>query len=279
MFYKKLIIIFSFLILISCSGNNEKEVKIIPSNNNLEDEMIKAYNEGVVALKSGDAQYASKKFNEAELLFPQSEWAPKALLMSAYAYWSQQYYSSSIDELERFINVYPTNQNLDYAYYLMAMCYYDSIVDEKKDLKSLLKSQNYFQIVIEKFPETDYSLDAKYKLDLIQDLLAAKELYIARHYIKKQKWIAAINRLKNIVNDYETTVYIEEALHRLVEIHYKIGLEDEARKYAKTLGYNYETSEWYEESYRIFNKKYINVRNSKKENKKRNLTDKIKSFF
>ena len=282
MFYKKLIIILCFCAFTSCVNKSEKEPTKVIFSNDLESEMIDAYNEGIVALKSGDVQYASKKFNEAELLFPQSEWAPKALLMSAYAYWSQQYYSSSISELERFIEVYPTNKNLDYAYYLMAMSYYESIADEKKDLKSLLQSKKYFQTVVEKFPKTDYSLDAKYKLDIIQDFLAAKELYIARHYIKKQKWIAAINRLKKIVNQYETTIYIEETLHRLVEIHYKIGLEDEAKKYAQTLGYNYETSKWYEESYRIFNKDYKDIKNSKKEKKekkKRNLTDKIKSFF
>ena len=279
MFYKKLIIIFCFYALTSCVNKTEKESTKVIFSNDLESEMIEAYNEGITALKSGDVQYASKKFNEAELLFPQSEWAPKALLMSAYAYWSQQYYSSSIDELERFIEVYPSNQNLDYAYYLMAMSYYESIADEKKDLKSILQSKKYFQTVIENFPETDYSLDARYKLDLIQDFLAAKELYIARHYIKKQKWIPAINRLKKIVNQYETTIYIEETLHRLVEIHYRIGLEDEAKKYAQTLGYNYETSKWYEESYRIFNKNYKDIKNSKKEKKKINLTDKIKSFF
>tara|TARA_B110000967_G_scaffold147658_1_gene151195 strand:+ start:441 stop:1280 length:840 start_codon:yes stop_codon:yes gene_type:complete len=279
MFYKKLLIIFSFYLLTACANNNEKEVKNIISDNDIESEMIEAYNEGIRALDLGDAQYASKKFNEAELLFPQSEWAPKALLMSSYAYWSQQYYSSSIDELKRFIKVYPTNQNLDYAYYLLAMNYYDNIADEKKDLKSLLLSKKYFQIILDRFPDTDYSLDAKYKLDLIQEFLAAKELYIARHYIKKQKWIAAINRLKNIVNEYDNTTFIEEALHRLVEIHYKIGLENEAKKYAKTLGYNYETSRWYEQSYRIFNKDYKNIKIFKKEKKKTNLTEKIKSFF
>jgi len=279
MFYKKLLIIFSFYLLTACANNNEKEVKNIISDNDIESEMIEAYNEGIRALDLGDAQYASKKFNEAELLFPQSEWAPKALLMSSYAYWSQQYYSSSIDELKRFIKVYPTNQNLDYAYYLLAMNYYDNIADEKKDLKSLLLSKKYFQIILDRFPDTDYSLDAKYKLDLIQEFLAAKELYIARHYIKKQKWIPAINRLKNIVNEYDNTTFIEEALHRLVEIHYKIGLENEAKKYAKTLGYNYETSRWYEQSYRIFNKDYKNIKINKKEKKKTNLTEKIKSFF
>lgn len=279
MFLKKIIIILFFFSFTSCVNNFEKEVIEVIPNNDLESEMIEAYNEGIQALKSGDNQYASKKFNEAEFLFPQSEWAPKALLMSAYAYWSQQYYSSAINELERFIEIYPTNENLDYAYYLMAMSYYESIADEKKDLKSILKSKKYFQILVKKFPKTDYSLDAKYKLDLIQDFLAAKELFIARHYIKKQKWIAAINRLKNIVNHFETTIYIEEALHRLVEIHYKIGLENEAKKYAQTLGYNYETSKWYKESYRIFNKDYKEITNSKKEKKKRNLIEKIKSFF
>ena len=279
MVYKKLIIIFSFFVLVSCVNNNEKEINNVITNDDLESDMIEAYNEGLKALNLGDAVYASKKFNEAELLFPQSEWAPKALLMSSYAYWSQQYYSNSISELKRFIEVYPTHNNLDYAYYLLAINYYDSISDEKKDLKSLLESKKYFEIVLEKFSDTDYSLDAKYKLDLIQDYLAAKEIYIARHYIKKKKWIPAINRLKTIVNEYNTTIYIEEALHRLVEIHYSIGLENEAKKYAKTLGYNYETSRWYEESYRIFNKDYKAIENSKKEIKKRSLTDKIKSFF
>ena len=264
MVYKKLIIIFSFFVLVSCVNNNKKEINNVITNDDLESDMIEAYNEGLKALNLGDAVYASKKFNEAELLFPQSEWAPKALLMSSYAYWSQQYYSNSISELKRFIEVYPTHNNLDYAYYLLAINYYDSISDEKKDLKSLLESKKYFEIILEKFSDTDYSLDAKYKLDLIQDYLAAKEIYIARHYIKKKKWIPAINRLKTIVNEYNTTIYIEEALHRLVEIHYSIGLENEAKKYAKTLGYNYETSRWYEESYRIFNKDYKAIENSKK---------------
>ena len=278
MFYKKVIFIFIIFMLTSCA-NDKKPVKNIISNNNLENEMIRAYNDGVNALNSGDSLYASKKFNEVELLFPQSEWAPRALLMSAYAYWTQQYYSSSISELERFIEVYAVNQNLDYAYYLLAINYYESIGDEKKNLKNLLQSKKYFEIIMERFPNTDYSSDAKYKLDLIQDYLAAKEMYIARHYIKKQKWIPAINRLKDIVNKYNTTVYIEEALYRLVEIHYKIGLKNEAKKYAQTLGYNYESSMWYEASYQIFNKNYKTINKSKKEKKKKNLIDKIKSFF
>lgn len=277
--FRKIIIICSFLSLVSCLGNNQEISDNINQKDDLETEMIKAYNEGVKALNSGDPAYASKKFNEAEMLFPQSEWAPRASLMSAYAYWSQNNYSSSINELERFIKLYSNNKNLDYAYYLLAICYYDSIEDEKKDLKYLLDSKRYFQVVVDKFPNTDFSLDAKYKLDLINDLMAAKELYIARHYMKKQKWIASINRLKNILNNYNTTIYIEEVLHRLVEVHYIIGLENEAKKYAKMLGYNYKTSEWYEESYRIFNKDYDNIKKTKQKRKKENLTEKIKSFF
>ena len=245
----------------------------------METEMIRVYKEGVEALRSGDANFASKKFNEAELLYPQSEWAPKASLMSAYSYWSQQYHNDSIVELKRFIELYSTNQNLDYAYYLLGMNYYDSIVDEKKDLKPLLQSKKYFEIVVKKYPNTDYSLDASYKLGLIKDFLAAKELYIARHYIKKQKWIAAINRLKNVVNNYDTTVFVEEALHRLVEVHYIIGLEEEAKKYAKTLGYNYKSSKWYKESYRVFNQNYETINFTKQKNKRKNLTEKIKSLF
>ena len=239
--------------------------------------MIEAYKEGVNALDNGDVIFAAKKFKEAELLFPQSDWAPKSALMSAYAYWTQGYYSNSIEELTRLLKLYPKYKYLDYAYYLMAMNYYDSIIDEKKDLRPLSKAKKYFIKLQKDYPDSDYALDAKYKLDLIEDILAAKEMYIARHYIKKEKWAAAINRLKIVITEYETTVYIEEALHRLVEVYYIIGLEGEANKYAQVLGYNYQSGKWYEESYRIFNKEY---KVEKKEDKnKKKLLDKIKSFF
>ena len=265
------------LILQSCSGSPEKVESVIQEED-LDLQMMSAYRSGVKALEKGDVYYAAKKFNEAELLYPQSEWAAKAILMAAYGYYGQAYYSSASEELDRFIKKYPKDPNLDYAYYLLAMCHYESIVDEKKDLKPLLQAKESFNLVINKFPLTDFALDAKYKLDLINDLLAAKEMYIARHYIKKEKWIPAINRLKVIVNDYDTTIYIEEALHRLVEIHYKIGLEFEAKKYANTLGYNYLSSQWYKESYRIFNKDYEIDRKTTKKEKKR-LRDRLKSFF
>ena len=273
---KKFIVIF-LLLLQSCSTTPEKVESIIEEKD-LDLQMMAAYSEGIDALEKGDVYYAAKKFNEAELLYPQSEWAAKAVLMASYGYYTQAYYKSAAGELNRFITKYPKDPNLDYAYYLLAMCHYESIVDEKKDLKPLLDAKDAFNLVIQKFPLTDFAIDSKYKLGLINDLLAAKEMYIARHYIKKERWVAAINRLKVIVKHYDTTIYIEEALHRLVEVHYKIGLNSEAKKYANTLGYNYLSSEWYKESYRIFNKDYtIDTKTSKKEKKK--LRDRLKSFF
>tara|TARA_B100000965_G_C19444952_1_gene692616 strand:- start:86 stop:919 length:834 start_codon:yes stop_codon:yes gene_type:complete len=273
---KKFIVIF-LLLLQSCSSTPEKVESIIEEKD-LDLQMIAAYREGMDALKKGDVYFAAKKFNEAELLYPQSEWAAKALLMASYGYYTQAYYKSAVSELDRFITKYPKDPNLDYAYYLLAMCHYESIVDEKKDLKPLLYARDSFNLVIEKFPLTDFAIDSKYKLGLINDLLAAKEMYIARHYIKKEKWIAAVNRLKVIVEDYDTTIYIEEALHRLVEIHYKLGLVSEAKKYANTLGYNYLSSQWYKESYRVFNKNYKIEKKTSKKDKKR-LRDRIRSFF
>ena len=275
---KKYFLIFFFILLHSCSQKSE-EVKTKVEGDSLETQMIQAYNAGVEALDMGDALFAAKKFNEAELLYPQSDWAPRSSLMASYAYFQFGYYSNSVDELERFINLYPKNKNLDYAYYLLAMNYYESIVDEKKDLKPLTEAKKYFNFVIKEYPDTDYALDGKYKLELIEDILAAKEIYIARYYIKKEKWIAAVNRLKFIVNNYGTTIFVEEALHRLVEIYYILGLEGEARKYAKTLGYNYQSGEWYKQSYKIFNKDYsFNIKKKNKETDKK-LLDKIKSFF
>ena len=227
--------------------------------------------------EAGDALYAAKKFNEAELLFPQSSWAPKAALMAAYVYYAQDYYFDAESELKRFIKTYPKNPDLNYAHFLLAMCYYEKIVDEKKDLGPLLKAQEKFNFIIKNYPNSDYALDAEYKLDLIQDYLASKEMYIASHYMKKKKWIASINRYKTVVEQYEKTIYVEEALHRLVELYYTIGLENESQKYASLLGYNYQSSKWYEKSYKIFNKKYKSKLELKKE--KKGMLKKFKKLF
>ena len=252
---KKIYLNILFIVILSSWSGDKKEISIIQEKEiNLQ--MIEAYNLGMKALEEGDGLSAAQKFNEAELIFPQSEWASKSALMSAYSYYTDSYYGDAINELERFIDVDSKNKNIAYAHYLLGMCYYESIIDEKKDLRPLNKSKEKFEYVIKNYPNTDYAGDAKFKLDMIQEILASKELYIAKHYIKKQKWIAAINRLKNIINNYSTTIYVEEALFRLVEVHYKIGLESEAKKYEKTLGYNYQSSDWYEKSYGLFNKNY-----------------------
>jgi len=273
-FYKIFILII-LTFLTSCSSETKK-ISIIKEDD-LELQMINAYKEGYKELERGDVIYAAKKFNEAELLYPQSEWASKAVLLSAYAYYSQNYYDRSIEELERFIKKYPNHKNMDYAYFLLAMCYYENIIDEKKDLEPLLLSKQKFEFILKNYPDTDFAQDAKYKIGLIQDVMASKEMYIGKYYLKKGKWVAAINRFKIILNKYETTIYVEEALHRLVETNYKIGLEDEAKKYANLLGYNYQSSQWYEQSYKIFNKDYKASYEIKKD--KQSVIKRFKKLF
>ena len=218
--------------------------------------MIEIYNQAMEEFEKGDVIYAGKKFSEAELLYPQSVWAPRAALMSAYSHFSQGYYNYAINDLERFLIKYKNHPQTVYAFYLMALCHYNQIIDEKKDFNEILLSKKYFEIIINDFPNTEYASDSKYKLELINEIIASKEMYLARYYIQREKWIPAINRLKKIINDHSTTIFIEEALYRLVELHYKLGLVDEAQKYAVLLGYNYRSSQWYEASYKILNKDY-----------------------
>ena len=200
--------------------------------------------------------------------------------MSAYSYYYGSYYIDAIDELNRFIEIYSNHERIVYAYYLLGICYYDQITDEKKDLGSIIDAQQNFKIVLENYPNTDFALDSQFKLELIQEILASKEMYLAKYYIEKEKWIPAINRFKVILNKFETTIYVEEALHRLVEIHYKIGLIEESKKYAALLGYNYQSSRWYEESYKVFNKDYEKIiKKRKKQKNKVSTLEKIKSLL
>jgi len=279
MIINKFIFLFALIFVITaCSKKIENESLI--KEKSLELQVLEAYQEGKESLEKGDVLFAAKKFNEAEILFPQSIWAPKSALMAAYSYYIQDYYGDAIAELERFIRVYPNHENLDYVYYLLAISYYEQIVDEKKDLQSIINAKKTFTIVIDKFPNTEYALDAEFKIDLINDILAAKEMYVGRYYIDKKKWIPAINRFREVADKYETTIYVEEALYRLVEVHYILGLKNEAEKYAKLLGYNYQSSKWYEKSYVIFNKNYKNKKlmNIEK-NKKSKMISKVKSLF
>ena len=274
--YKILLIYSSLLIFYGCSKETGNISLIKETNQKVE--MISAYKEGINLIEVGDYFAAGKKFLEAEILFPQSQWASKSVLMASYSYYMQDYYSLAIDNLKRYFNTYPKDKNLAYAHYLLAMCYYETIEGEKKDLAPLLLSKKELNFIINKYPETDYAYDARFKIDLINDVLAAKEVYIGRHYVKKEKWIPALNRFKNVLENYETTAHVEEAIHRLVEIYFKLGMEEESLKYASLLGYNYNSGEWYEETYKIFNKKY-KVSLPKNEKEKSKILSKIKSLF
>ncbi len=274
--FLKILIVF-FLVSFFLTNCAKKEKTSLVVEEDVELQMIRAFREGYEEFKLGDSLFAAKKFNEAELLFPQSAWAPKAALMAAYVYYADDYYYDAQFELNRFIKTYPKSPDLNYAHFLLAMCYYEQIIDEKKDLGPLIQAQEKFNFIIKNYPDSDYALDAEYKLDLIQDYLASKEMYIALHYFKKKKWIASINRYKTVVEQYEKTIYVEEALHRLVELYYTIGLENESQKYASLLGYNYQSSKWYEKSYKIFNKKYKTKLELKKE--KKGMLSKFKKLF
>jgi len=271
-----ILIILSF-VLLSCASKKDKEVEIVKSD--LETQMVEAYNAGLKALNEGDALFAAKNFKTVENIFPQSIWASRSILMAAYSYYSQDYYGDAISELKNYIKKYPASENLSYAYYLLAICYYELIVDEKKDLSALIESEKYFKLLIEEYPNTDFALDGKFKIELIRNILAAKEVYIGKYYQTKKKWIPAINRLKNVLQNYSQTEYVQEALHRLVEINYTIGLDEEANKYAALLGYNYQSSIWYEESYKIFNKEYESQVDKIKKDKENILLKKFKDLF
>ena len=266
---KKYFIFFIFFTYLIISGCGQKKVEVKPlEDTNIDSQMIKAYNEGLTALDNKDYMLAVKKFGEAEILYPQSIWAPRSALMTAYSYYVYERYFDTIFELERFLKTYPEHNRQNYAYYLLGLAYYEQIVDEKKDLEPIINSKKYFQIIINEYPGSEYAADAEFKLDLIKEILAAKEMYLGKYYIEREKWIPAINRYKIILENYDDTIYVEEAIHRLVEIHYKVGLINESKKYANLLGYNYQSGEWYEKSYKIFNKNYEKPKIKTVKNKK-----------
>ncbi len=271
---KYFLVVFFLILLTSCAKEKKKISIIKESSQDLE--IISAYEEAYEALELNDPYFAAKKFLEAELLFPQSDWAPRSALMASYSYYLQNYYFEALSNLERYLKTYPNDKNIVYAHYLIGMCYYETIEDEKRDFAPLIKARDKFNYVVENYPNTDFSLDAQFKIGLINDIIASKEMYLGRHYIKKGKWIAAMNRFKVVVNQYDQTLFIEEALHRLVEINYRIGLVEESEKYAALLGYNYLSGEWYKKSYQVFNKDYSEKRIKKE---KKGVISKFKKLF
>ena len=275
MFRNLLILLLSIFLSFSCSKKNKETLISEPTD---EEKAVSIYVEAVEALKEGDAYYAGKKFKDVESLMPQSEWAAKASLMASYSDYSRNAYTNAVFGLERHINNYPADKNIPYAHYLIAICYYEQILDEKKDLQPLLKAKEKFEFIMQTYPNTDYAMDARFKIDLIIDQLAAKEMSIARFYMKTKKWIPALNRLKTVVEKYEKTIFVEEALHRLVEVYYRLGLIEEAKQAASILGYNYKSGDWYKRSYKVFNKKY-KPRKIKKKKEMGLIRRKIKGLF
>lgn len=263
MLFKSFSVIVVCLLLISCS---KKEPIYSPTESI---DPYSVYKEAYKAFENNDFFNASKKFAEAEINFEDINLAAQSLIMNCFSLYGINFYEESLENIERFLKTYPANKNIIYAEYLKAIIYFEQISDEKKDLKPLLDAEKQIIYFIKKYPDTDYSIDLKFKKDLIQNQLAAKEIFVAKYYISVQKWIPAINRLKIVVKNYDETIFIEEALHRLVEIYYYLGLEDEAKKYATILGYNYNSSQWYEESFKIFNKNYTTQSKITKINKEK----------
>ena len=251
--FKKIPIIIFFLIVLSACSKNQEEIIYQPLENTNPYEL---YKEGLAAFERNDFFFSNKKFSEAELNFEEAEFAAKSAIMSIFSLYGLNFYQEASENLDRYFKTYPGDKNIIYAHFLQAVIYFEQISDEKKDLKPLLQASEKIDFFLKNYPNTEYAIDLKFKKDLIQNQIAAKELFVAKYYISIKKWVPAIQRLKIIVNKYDKTIFIEEALHRLVEIHYHLGLENEAKKYANILGYNYNSSEWFEQSYKILNKNY-----------------------
>ena len=267
----RLVFILTLIFLSTSCGKKKEEIYFPTKLTN----PYEVYNEGLEAFKRNDFFLANKKFSEAELNFSEPSFAAKSAIMASYALYGINFYSEAEESLKRYLKTYPADKNVIYANYLLAIIYYEQISDEKKDLKPLIKSREAIDVFLEKYPNTEYAIDLKFKRGLVQNQLAAKEIFVARYYISVKKWVPAIKRLKIILENYNTTIFVEEALHRLVEIHYHLGLEEEAKSYAAILGYNYNSSEWFKKSYKVFNKKYDDFKKEFKEKKKESIFKRI----
>jgi len=275
MFQKNLKNFFIVVVLIfftSCTSSNKPE--------KIEQKKVVAlevlYRTAYQSFQSGNYNDALDLFGEVEKNYSYTEWAPKASLMRSYIYFETANYILALTNLQKFKTRYSGNKNLVYAEYLIAMCMFEQInfVALSQEPTELALSQ--FNKIIKEYPKTSYASDAKFKIDLIYEQLAAKEMYLARYYAKRDKWVPALYRLNNVVKNYQNTIFIEEALHRLVEINYKVGNINSAKKYAAILGYNYNDSEWYKRSYNILEGTNIELEKTKQ---KKSLKDKIKQII
>ena len=266
-----LIFLFSFIFLVNCKSNDNKILKPekVPPLNVL-------YSQAFDLYLKGDWSNSIKLFEKVETNYSYSEWAPKATLMIIYMYYEVGDSFQTLKFIQKFKKIYPTNENISYVDFIKALTYYEEIGMPSRDQKYTEIALNEVNKIIKNYPDTNYAYEATLKLDLIKEQLAGKEMYVARYYMAKSKWIPAIKRLKIVISEYDRTVYTNEALHRLVEIYYKLGNINEARKYAAILGYNFNDSDWYKKTYKIIEKKdYF----KKKVTDKTKLTEKIRKIF
>ena len=259
MFEKKKVfcILLIFFSVISCSSPEDKKLTDLSKKNKIE--LPALWKFAIDDFNNSLPEEAIEKFKLVEKDYSYTEWAPRSLLMIAYVYYEANRCADAISAVERYIKFYPNNIERIYAEYLKGVCYFEEVSEFSKDQDNTFKAINQFKLLISSYPNTEYANDAKYKLDLLNDLLAGKEMYVARYYMNIQKWGGAINRLQTIIEKYQNTIYIEEALYRLVEIYHKLGLVEDASKAAAILGYNYNSSEWYKKSYLLVSTNQITL--------------------
>lgn len=226
------------------------------------------YNQAFDRIERGDWQRANLFFQEVERQHPFSKWARRSMLMSAYAYYRTADYEESVATAQRFISLHPGNESTPYAYYLIAINYYDQIYDVGRDQATTVSAEASLQQVVRRYPDSDYARDARLKLELTHDHLAGKEMDVGRYYLRQGQELAAISRFKTVVTDYETTSQTEEALHRLVEAYVSLGIISEAKLVGSVLGYNYPESEWYQDSYDLLEGYGIDLEAERKRNRR-----------
>lgn len=232
------------LVVAGCGTGDDEEAYV-------EKPVDELYNEALDELQAGDARAAARSFEEVERQHPYSEWATRAQLMAAYAFYEANDYDEAVAAARRFIDLHPGHKDVPYAYYLVGVSYYEQISDVGRDQKMTEDALDAFDELIRRFPASRYARDASLKADLARDHLAGKEMTIGRYYLRRREYLAAINRFRNVIERYQTTTHVPEALHRLTEAYLSLGVLTEARKTAAVLGYNYPSSRWYLDSYAL----------------------------
>ena len=250
-FLKIALALFLFLFLLSCASNNSTE------NEYIERSLPQIYGSALDSLLSSDYEEASAEFEEVERQHPYSQWAKKAIIMSAYSSYKNRDYIKVEANLNRFLNLYPASDLAAYAQYLLGINYFDQIIEISRDQTSVTKSLDVFRLILDRYPKSNYAKDAHFKVIFLENKLAAKEIDIGMTYLGLKKYISALKRFKFVVNNYQTTNYTPEALHRLVEIYLILGVKDEALVNARVLGYNFPDSTWYKLSYNLLKKKKV----------------------